>query len=272
MMFKSGLKHKLIYSVLIILSLFYLYPWGYMFLRSFLRHEPGLSDGNGLFTLAHYKLIICQEGFFLYLFNSLVVLVLVVLGNLMFSIMAGYAFARYSFPFKKVLFFGVLATLMIPKQTLMIPLLDFMVKIGLHNTLWALVLPFCVDGFNVFLMKQYIENLPPDLEDAARADGAGEIGILWNVIVPLSKPAMAILVINTAIINWNAFLFPLIFIDSAELRTLPVALSMLVQGPYSTDWGALMAGSSVSSLPIIIIFWIFQKEIIEGITSGALKD
>ena len=83
---------------------------------------------------------------------------------------------------------------------------------------------------------------------------------------------MAILVINTAIINWNAFLFPLIFIDSAELRTLPVALSMLVQGPYSTDWGALMAGSSVSSLPIIIIFWIFQKEIIEGITSGALKD
>ena len=121
-------------------------------------------------------------------------------------------------------------------------------------------------------MKQYIENLPPDLEEAARADGAGEFGILWNVIIPLAKPAIAVLIINTAIINWNAFLFPLIFTDTAELRTLPVALSMLAQGQYGTDWGALMAGSSVSSLPIIIIFCIFQKEIIEGITSGALKD
>lgn len=188
---KSNIKQKLIYTFLVLLSLIYLYPWGYMILRSFLRHEPGLSDGNGLFTLEHYKLIICQAGFPTYLFNSFLVLALVVLGNIIFSIMVGYAFARYRFPFKKLLFFIVLSTLMIPKQTLMIPMLDLMVKIGLHNTLWALILPFCVDGFNIFLMKQYIENLPPDLEEAARADGAGEFGILWNVIIPLAKPAIA---------------------------------------------------------------------------------
>ena len=266
------LKSKANFFILTALAIGYLYPWLYMLLRSFLRHEPGLSDGNGLFTLEHYRLIIGQAGFLTYIMNSFIVLTAVVVGNIVFSIMVGYAFARYRFPFKRLMFLIVLGTLMIPKQTLMIPLLDLMVRLGLHNTLWALILPFCVDGFNVFLMKQYIENLPKDLEEAARADGAGEWQILWHVITPLAKPAISVIIINTAIINWNAFLFPLIFIDSAHLRTLPVALSMLVQGQYGTDWGALMAGASVSSLPIIIIFWIFQKEIIEGITSGALKD
>ncbi len=250
----------------------YLYPWLYMVIRSFLRHEPGLSDGNGLFTLENYKLIISQAGFHNYILNSFIVLTVVVIFNIIFSTMVGYAFARYRIPFKKILFLIVLATLMIPKQTLMIPLLDLMVRLGIYNTLWALILPFCVDGFNVFLMKQYIENLPRDLEEAARADGAGEWSILWHVITPLSRPAISVIIINTAIINWNAFLFPLIFIDSAKLRTLPVALSMLVQSQYGTNWGALMAGATVSSLPIIIMFWIFQKEIIEGITSGALKE
>ena len=112
----------------------------------------------------------------------------------------------------------------------------------------------------------------PEQQHYHRADGAGEIGILWHVIAPLSRPAIAVLIINTAIINWNSFLFPLILTDTASVRTLPVALAMFSQGPHATDWGALMAGASVSSLPIIAIFWMFQKEIIEGITSGALKD
>ncbi|MDD2624584.1 MAG: carbohydrate ABC transporter permease, partial [Candidatus Riflebacteria bacterium] len=178
----------------------------------------------------------------------------------------------YKFPFKKTLFALVLCTLMVPKQTLMVPLLDLIVKIGLHDSLWAIILPFCVDGFNVFLMKQYISALPRELEDAARADGASEISVLRHVVVPLSKPAFAVVVINTAILNWNSFLFPLIFIDTSAKRTLPVALSMLSQGPYATDWGVLMAGASVSSLPMILIFWFFQKEIIAGITGGALKE
>lgn len=266
------IRQKYIFVILTILALGYLYPWGYMLLRSFLRHEPGLSDGNGWFTLEHYRLILGSAGFQTYTINSFIVLVAVVMANILFSIMVGYAFARYRFPCKKLLFVIVLGSLMVPKQTLMIPLLDLMVRIGLHNTLWALILPFCVDGFNIFLVKQYIENLPKDLEEAARADGAGEWQILWHVIVPLSKPAISVIIINTAIINWNGFLFPLIFTDSAELRTLPVALSMMAQGQYGTDWGALMAGSSISSLPIIILFWIFQKQIIEGITSGALKE
>lgn len=268
----NSLKQRGLFAVLAMMAMSYLYPWLYMLGRSFLRHEPGLSDGKGLFTLDFYRLVLGNAGFPTYLFNSLLVLIVVLVANVAFSVMVGYAFARYKFRGKQILFWLVLATLMVPKQTLMIPLLDLMVRLGIHNTLWALILPFCVDGFNLFLIKQYIQGLPSDLEDAARADGAGEIGILWHVIMPLSRPAIAVLVINTAIINWNSFLFPLILTDSASVRTLPVALAMFSQGPYSTDWGALMAGATVSSLPIIAIFWLFQKEIIEGITSGALKD
>ncbi len=265
-------RQRGLFAVLTALVLSYLYPWLYMLARSFMRHEPGLSDGNGLFTLDFYSLVLGNAGFPTFLCNSLLVLAIVLLGNVVFSLMVGYAFARYQFPFKNLLFWLVLATLMLPKQTLMIPLLDLMVRLGLHDTLWALILPFCIDGFNLFLMKQYIEGLPSDLEDAARADGAGEIGILWHVVAPLSRPALAVLVINTAIVNWNSFLFPLIMTDTASVRTLPVALAMFTQGPYATDWGALMAGATVSSLPIIALFWVFQKEIIDGITSGALKD
>ena len=115
-------------------------------------------------------------------------------------------------------------------------------------------------------------NLPHDLEEAARVDGASEFGIMRHVIFPLCRPALAVVVINTSIITWNSFLYPLILTDSATKRTLPVGLAMFTQGPYATDWGALMAGAAVSSLPLIILFLIFQQEIIEGITAGALKD
>jgi multiple sugar transport system permease protein len=269
---KLSFKSRAIFILLCVMSATYLYPWLYMLLRSFLRHEPGLSDGNGLFTLEYYKLVLGNAGFPTYTLNSFLVLAAVLVANIFFSVMVGYAFARYKFPFRRTMFWLVLATLMVPKQTLMIPLLDLMVTVGLQNTLWAIILPFCVDGFNLFLVKQYIEGLPRDLEEAARVDGYGEIGILWHVIFPLCRPAIAVLVINTSIMTWNSFLFPLILTDTASVRTLPVALAMFSQGPYATDWGALMAGATVSSLPIIAIFWIFQKEIIEGITSGALKE
>ncbi len=269
---RKGLLNKLNFMILSALALSFLYPWFYMIFRSIMRHEPGMSDGKGLFTLEYYRLVLGSAGFLTFTLNSFLVLIVVILANVVFSLSVGYAFARYRFPFRKSLFTLVLVTLMIPKQTLMIPILDLMVRLGLHNSLWALILPFCVDGFNLFLVKQYIEGLPPDLEDAARTDGSSEIGILRHVIFPLCKPAVAVLVVNTSIMTWNSFLFPLILTDTASVRTLPVGLAMFTQGPFATDWGALMAGASVSSLPIIAIFWFFQKEIIEGITSGALKD
>jgi ABC-type glycerol-3-phosphate transport system permease component len=263
---------KGLFAVLLAVSMSYLYPLIYMLIRSFMSPDNNLHGLSGLFSVDSYRVILFNSGFLTCLGNSFLVLSAVLLGNAIFSLMAGYAFARYRFTGRRLLFWMVLATLMIPKPTLMVPLLDLMVRLGIYNTLWALILPFCVDGFNLFLMKQYIDGLPADMEDAARADGAGEIGILWHVMLPLCRPAMAVLIFNTAITTWNAFIFPLIFTDSIGARTLPVALAMLSQGQYATDWGVLMAGATVSSLPLLAIFLFFQKEIIEGITGGAIKE
>ena len=256
---------------LILLAASYLLPVAYMALRSVQSHDPNTVGKTG-FTTAHFSLIFENAGFLRYIWNSTFVLIFVLAANVGTAIMVGYAFSRYSFPWRNKLFYLVLLTLMIPKQVLVVPILNLMVFLGLQNTLWALILPFCVDSFNIFLIRQYLENLPRDLEDAARVDGASELSILWNVIIPLCRPALALIIINTAIVTWNSFLFPLILTDSAEMRTLPVGLAMLTQGPHSTDWGVLMAGAMTTSLPMIILFVIFQKQIVEGITSGALRE
>lgn len=263
---------KVIEVAMFLALLSFLYPVFYMIFRSFLAVDQVLDQAGVRLSLEHYHKVLGGAGFLRYTFNSFFVLFLVLAGNLVFSIMVGYAFARYRFPFKKVLFPLILVTLMVPKQTLMVPVLHIMVKLGLHDTLWALILPFCVDSFNIFLIRQFIMELPADLEDAARVDGAGELQILWRVVFPLCRPAIAVMIINTTITTWNSFLFPLILTDSVGNRTLPVGLALYTQGPFSTDWGALMAGATVSSLPVIMIFLVFQREIIEGIIAGAVKE
>ena len=175
---------SIIFCFLCLLAVSYIFPWAYMVLRSFLRFEPGLGDGKGLFTLEYYRTVLGSGGFTTFIFNSVLVLGAVLIANCIIALLVGYAFARYNFPLKNLLFVFVLVTLMVPKQTLMVPMLDLMVKIGLHDTLWAIILPFCADGFNIFLMRQYISALPKELEEAARADGAGELNILANVIAP----------------------------------------------------------------------------------------
>ncbi len=261
-------RQVLVWGLLVL----YLTPLAYMLGRSVLRVAPVTGTGGITLTLDHYRAVLGGAGFLGFAWNSLLVLAGVVGANVVFSLMAGYAFARYRFPGRRVLFTAILATLMMPKQVLMIPILDLMVRFGLQDTLWALILPFAVDGFNVFLLRQFIVSLPPELEEAARADGASELQVLTGIVLPLCRPALAVVAINTAVVTWNGFLFPLILTDSAASRTLPVGLALLTQGPFATDWGALMAGSAVSSLPMILLFWAFQKEIIEGLTAGALRE
>ena len=254
------------------LALIWLSPLFWMLWRSFFSLTLGDPTSGSQFTFDHYRLVLGDAGFPRFIFNSLLVLVIVVVGNLVSSVLTGYAFARYRFPLRNQLFALIMLMLMLPKQIIAVPILDVMIQLGLHDTLWALSLPFCVDSFNIFLMRQYLRRLPTDLEDASRIDGASELGILRHVIVPLCRPALALVAINTALVTWNAFLFPLILTDSASMRTLPVGLALLTQGPYATDWGTLMAGATVSSIPMLLLFLLFQREIIEGLTEGALRD
>jgi multiple sugar transport system permease protein len=222
------------------------------------------------FTLMNYRDMLISGYFARYLFNSLLIAVVITLGNLFFCTLVGYAFARKTFPFKNALFIFILASVAIPPQILIVPIFIMMKNIGWLNTYWALIVPSLAQPFGIFLMKQYISRLPTSLEDQARVDGATEKQILFNIIFPLSRPALAIVGINTFMGAWNTFLFPFLLTNTPEMRTLPVGLA-LFKNLQGAGWTQLMAASSITALPVIIVFLAFQKHIIAGLTTGLVK-
>jgi len=197
-----------------------------------------------------------------------VIAFVITVANLLLSTMVGYAFARKDFPYKKLLFFSIVGSIAIPPQVLMVPTFILMKHLGWLNTYSALIIPNLVMPFNIFLMKQYISKLPIAVEEAARIDGAGEFQIFWRVILPLSQPALAVVGINTFMGSWNTFLYPFLLTNTVEMRTLPVGLA-LYKSLHGVDWVHLMAGSAITALPVIVVFLMFQRHIIEGLTRGS---
>lgn len=222
-------------------------------------------------TFAAYRDVWRSGPFDRYFLNSLVVVTVVLAGNIVFCSMAGYAFARYRIRGAKLLFFLVISTIMLPKQVILVPLYILMQRAGMIDTYWALTLPFLADPFNIFLIRQYMTSLPPDCEEAARIEGAGELTILFRVVMPMLRPALAVVAINTCLINWNSFLFPFILTNSTSMRTLPVGVALMAQGEHATDWGHMMAAAVIAALPVIVAYVIFQRQIISGLTSGMSK-
>lgn len=237
--------------------------------------EPGSSIGSELLasssiTLDNFTDLFARANIGRPLFNSLFVGVTVTLGNILFCFMVAYSLARFRFRSGKLLFVTVVVVLMIPAHITIIPLYALCVKAGVYNTYWALILPWLVNPIGVFLVKQYVESIPPAMEEAARIDGAGELRILFQVVMPLCKPALAVLAIQVFFTNWNSFLFPYILTLDEGLRTLPVALA-LYQGHQAIDWQHLMAGSAVAVIPVLVLFVFMQRQIVSGITAGAVK-
>lgn len=226
------------------------------------------SDG---WSLRAYRDVWRSGPFDRYFLNSLLVVSVVLAGNIVFCAMAGYAFARYHIRGAKLLFFLVISTIMLPKQVVLVPLYILMQKAGLIDTYWALTLPFLADPFNIFLIRQYMTSMPPDCEEAARIEGAGELTILFRVVMPMLRPALAVVAIHTCLINWNSFLFPFILTNSTSMRTLPVGVALMSQGEHATDWGHMMAGAVISALPVLVAYVVFQRQIISGLTSGMSK-
>jgi multiple sugar transport system permease protein len=218
---------------------------------------------------ANYREVWESGRFGRYLWNSAVVAAAVVAGNLIFAAMAGHALARGRFRGRNLVFAAALATLMVPRQISMIPLYLLVARLGWIDTYAALIVPFLVDAFNVFLLRQAFLAVPAELEDAARVDGASDLRIFATISLPLVKPALAVLAINTFLASWNSFLYPLVLTNSDEMRTLPVGLALISQGEHSVDWGHLMAGSSIAALPVILVFLVFQRQIVRGIMAGA---
>lgn len=205
-----------------------------------------------------------------YFFNTLVIAGASVIGQLLFCSMAAYAFARINFRGRDKLFGLYLATMMIPAIVTIIPAFLIINMFGWMNTYWALFTPTLSSVWGIFLLRQFFQTIPRDLEDAARVDGASEFTIFWKIILPLSKPALATLAIFAFMGSWKDFLWPLIVTNRMDMRTVEVGIANF-SNLYSTDWPHQMAAAVVVMLPIIIVFFIAQKYFVRGITLTGIK-
>jgi multiple sugar transport system permease protein len=202
--------------------------------------------------------------------NSAVVATAGTLSYLLLSSMAAYAFARLRFACRDPLFFAVLATLVIPGQVTMIPVFLILQKLGWFNTYYALVVPGLSGVFGVFLLRQFFLTIPRELEEAAVIDGCTRAAIYRRVILPIGRPAIATLAIFSFLGAWNDFMLPLIAVNENEMRTLPVGL-MIFLGRYTMQYGLVMAAAAVATIPVIVMFLIFQRHIVRGVVLTGLK-
>ena len=199
------------------------------------------------------------------LWVTVLVAAFLVVFQVAFSVLAAYAFARVEFPGRAALFWVYLATLMVPAVVLIIPLYLLMVETGLRNTFWGLVLPFAFGSpYGIFLLREYFRGIPQDLIDAARLDGASTADILVEVVVPISRPIIATLLLITAVTQWNNFLWPLVITTGSDWRMLTVATASL-QSQYNGNWTLVMAATTLAILPLLVLFLIFQKQIVRSI-------
>jgi multiple sugar transport system permease protein len=222
----------------------------------------------------NYREVIFGTEFPIWYMNSFMVAVVSTLSVAFFDSLTGYVFAKYKFPLKNVWFLLILSTLMVPTEMLIIPWYIMSAKgtfgITWVDTYWGIAFPGLITASGIFLMRQFMQAVPDDLLDMARIDGVSEFGLFWRIAMPLSLPAVAALCIFNFLGNWNAFLWPLIVTSSREMMTLPVGM-LFFSNESGADWHLIMTGATLSVVPLLIIFIIFQRSIIQGIALTGLK-
>ncbi|EHW6397856.1 carbohydrate ABC transporter permease [Listeria monocytogenes] len=220
-------------------------------------------------TLDNFTKLFTEMDFAIYLKNTLIIVFFSFFG-LFLNAMAGYGFAKFKFKGKNKLFYLVLATMMIPGQVTMIPVYLLLNAAGLTNTMTGIVLPGLVGAFGIFLFRQFMSTISDDLLEAARLDGASEFYIFWRIVIPISRPVLAVQGILTFIAGWNSFLWPLIIANDEKFYTLSVGLQLL-KGQYGSNYALQMAGATFMVIPIILIFMTFQKYILKGFNVSGMK-
>ena len=261
--------------VLLIGGVWMLLPLGWMLSASLMPLSevikiPPVWFAPTKYTVGNFSEVWFDIGFWRFSLNSAFVALTITTCQLLTSTMAGFAFARYEFPGRTVIFIVILSTLMIPFQVIMIPLFIMMAKLGLVNTYWGMIVPAIVTPFGIFLMRQFMLSVPKSLLEAARIDGASEPYIYARIMLPLSKPAIAALTIFTFLSAWDDFLWPLIIINSKQKWTLPIAMSRFTE-QYISQTHLQMAGAAVMFLPVLIVFLMMQRNFIEGVAMTGLK-
>lgn len=274
---KKKLNKWLMTAVMVGVCMLIIYPFLWMLISSFKplgelsEFPPRFFSENMSFD--NYKTVLFDQNpsFLTYLGNSTLVTVISVVGTLLTSSIAGYAFAKLDFKYRDQLFILYLATMMIPFQVLMVPQFILFKYLGIFNTRWALILPRLFSPLSTFLMRQFFVQVPDSVIEAGRIDGANEFKIFWKLILPLAKPALATVTILNFVWRWNDYEAPLIFITKPELYTLTVGLTNFIDEAGFAQDHLILAGATVAMIPMVAIFIICQKYIISGLTSGSVK-
>ena len=271
---KNQLMKGIIYVAMTIVTIFMLFPFYWMLVTAvkpvneIFAFPPKLWPSE--FHWENFREVLELRDFGTYFKNSAIVTLIATVITVCINLLAGYAFAKYQFKGKEFLFLIVLSTLMIPLQVIMIPNFIIISKLGMINTYQGLILPPCAEAFGLFLSRQFLSTLPDALIESARIDGASEFHIFRSIILPNSGSLLSVLIIFTFMWRWNDFQWPLIILSDSGMYTVQLGLSML-NGSNYVNWNQLMSASLLSILPVIIIFFIFQKQFVQGIATTGIK-
>lgn len=261
--------------ILFALAIFFLFPFYWILTGSFKLQEVAITIPPEWFpvkpTLENYKaLLVPLTG--RWFFNSVFISVSTTVLVCTTASLAGYALAKKNFPGVKIIFMIFVGAMALPKQVILIPLLKFITELGLMDTYSALILPAVGWPFGVFLMKQFSHGVPKELLESARIDGCGELRTFYSIVLPIIKPGIGALAIFTFISSWNDYFSQLVFTNSQHMKTLPLGLAAMSQGAeFTINYGLLMAGALLASLPMIVVFLMFQSYFTQGVTMGAVK-
>ncbi|MER5642901.1 carbohydrate ABC transporter permease [Streptosporangium sp. NPDC002524] len=280
---KAARKVRLapIYIALVLLALVSVVPFLWMLATSF-KHGSDvytkvpsllpLDRKTGEFspTLENYDHVLQVSGLGQAFVNSVWVCLILVPAKLLVDALAAYAFARIPFPGRDKLFVVLLAGMMVPTITLLVPRIHVTQALGMFDSGWGLILPNVASVLDIFLLRQFFMSLPSELEEAARIDGAGRMQIFWRIIIPLSKPVLAVVTITSFIFHWNDLVWPLVVLNDPELYTLPLALQQLASSESGRSY-YIMAGATLAVVPVIVVLLIFQRRIMQGIAFTGLK-
>ena len=273
---KNGITKALVIVALLSGALFAGFPVLWMFASSFksnteiFAYPPRLISES--FSLDAYRAVLTDPQQLRFFFNSYLVSILVTIFTLVVGILGGYSFSRYDFKFKNYLNVIIIGVQAVPPITLMIPYFGLIVALKLYNTYWALILTYMVFTlpYAIIMMTGYFNTLPRDLDEAVMIDGGSTLVALWRVLVPISLPGIVSVGVYTFMLAWNEFLFALTLTRTNDMRTVPVGIQLLM-GQHSYEWNQMMAMSVLGSLPVLILFLIFQRYFIAGMSAGSVK-
>lgn len=274
---KVSASTVLMFILFVILGALTMLPFYSLFLASFrpgtelMRHGLGLKIDFPTMSLNNYKLLFTGDTpYFTWFLNSVKITVIQTVLTLFVSAFVGYGFAMYDFKGKNLVFTCVLFVMMIPVEIIMLPLYKLCISLGLMNTIWGIILPTIAMPMPIFFFRQYLSGIPRDFLDAARIDGCSEYGIFFRIILPLMKPSFASMGIFVGMNSWNSMLWPMLVIRTNDKITLPIGLASLIT-PYGNNYDVLLAGAVFAVVPIVILFVLFQKYFIAGMTAGGVK-